>query len=66
MASLGGIRHIGIGADFDGIEYTPEDIRGVQDIHLIFDELAKLNYKEEDISGIASGNFLRVFRQVLG
>lgn len=62
--ALLGCDHVGIGADFDGIEHTPEDVQGVQDLDSILNELAKLNYSEEDISKIAGGNFLRVIKNV--
>lgn len=66
MAALIGCGHIGIGSDFDGIELTPEDICGVEDIGLIFEQLLKLNYSQKDVEAIAGGNFLRVFRTVCG
>lgn len=65
ICSLAGIEHVGIGADFDGIEYTPEDIKGVQDLQKIFKELVKLNYSEDYIEMIAGKNFMRLIRSVL-
>ncbi len=65
ISSLAGCDHVGIGTDFDGIEITPSDIRGIQDIPLIVNELLKLNYSQESVRKIAGGNFLRVIRQVL-
>jgi membrane dipeptidase len=59
-----GVEHIGLGSDFDGIESTPEDIRGVQDIGIIFEELARLNYSQQAIDSIAGDNFLRVLKEV--
>lgn len=56
---------VGIGADFDGMETLPDQISGVEDLYLLFNELAKLNYPESTIEKIAGGNFLRVFRDVL-
>ena len=64
LVSLTGEDHIGLGADFDGIENTPEDIKGVQDIKLIFNELLKLNYSQSFIEKFAAGNFLRVIKEV--
>ena len=64
ILSLIGYEHIGIGADFDGIEDTPQGIKGVEDLELIFNELAKLNYSQECIEKLAGGNFLRVIKEV--
>lgn len=63
-AALLGCDSIGLGADFDGIEYTPHGVEGVEKVETIFNELAKLNYREEDIQKIAGGNFLRVIKNV--
>ncbi|HHW00038.1 MAG TPA: membrane dipeptidase [Clostridiaceae bacterium] len=65
ISSLAGCDYVGIGADFDGIEITPCDITGVQDIPIILNELLKLNYSQESVKKIAGGNFIRVIRQVL-
>jgi len=40
IASLAGPDHIGLGADFDGVDGLPAGINGVQDIEKIFNELA--------------------------
>lgn len=65
IASLVGIDNIGLGADFDGVERLPSGINGVQDVVKIFDELQKLNYKQDDIEKIAGKNFLRVIKEVI-
>ena len=64
IISLAGPDHIGIGADFDGIEKTPEGICGVESINLVFEELSKLNYSDEVIDKLASGNFLRLIKEM--
>jgi membrane dipeptidase len=65
IVSLTGYDHIGLGSDFDGIECTPLEIKGVQDIYRLFEELEKLNYPGEFIEKFAGKNFLRVICQVL-
>jgi membrane dipeptidase len=65
ISGLIGTEHIGIGADFDGIEITPVGIAGVEDIKKIYNELLKLNYSEESIKKLAGGNFMRVIKRVL-
>ncbi len=65
FASLGGIKNIGLGSDFDGISELPGGIEGAQSMYKIIDALLKLNYTEEQAEGIASGNFRRVFEEVL-
>lgn len=65
IAGLSGIDHVGFGADFDGIGTTPRDVKGVQDLGLLLNELAKLNYTESAIKKIAGENHMRVFERVL-
>lgn len=66
IAGLIGMDHIGIGSDFDGIECTPEGIRGVEDINLVFNELLRLNYSMESVEKLAGRNFLRIMERVMG
>jgi membrane dipeptidase len=54
-----------IGADFDGVNSLPEQIHGVQDLHILFDSLARLNYPDRVIRKIAGENLLRVFNDIL-
>ncbi len=65
MAGIIGCDHIGIGADFDGIEKTPRGISGIKDVEEVFNQLAKLNYKEEDIYKIAGENFMELMKKIL-
>ncbi|MCX7710397.1 MAG: dipeptidase [Clostridia bacterium] len=65
IVSISGDEHLGVGADFDGIECTPNDIQGVEEIYTVFDELLRLNYSEESVSRLAGENFLRVIENVL-
>ncbi len=58
--SLGGENHIGIGADFDGVDALPDGIRGCEDLYKVFDRLLALNYTEEQVEKISHKNFERV------
>ena len=65
-AQVGGIDHVGLGSDFDGINSAP---RGMEDVSKLPDlvvELARRGYSEEDLTKILGGNLLRVMRQVEG
>lgn len=60
--SLGGENHIGIGADFDGVERLPDGINGCQDLYKVFDRLLQLNYTDEQVEKISHKNFERVMK----
>ncbi len=63
--SLGGEKNIGLGSDFDGIDKSPDKIKGVQDVYNIFNTLLSLNYTETQVENIASKNFLRIIKNIL-
>ncbi|NLK88160.1 MAG: membrane dipeptidase [Clostridiaceae bacterium] len=65
ICSVTGEEHIGIGADYDGIECTPSGLEGTQCIPALFDRLLQLNYSGSFIEKLAGGNFMRVIEQVL-
>lgn len=62
--NVAGIDHVGIGSDFDGIEVTPEGLEDVSKIGVIFDEMTRRGYSDDEIEKIAGKNFLRVFNDV--
>ena len=62
---VGGIEHVGIGTDFDGIEVTPEGLEDISMPPRVFDQLTLKGYSEDQIEKIAGGNFLRVFNDVI-
>lgn len=60
---IGGIDHVGIGTDFDGIEVPPSGLEDVSRLGLVFDEMSKRGYSCDEIEKVAGGNFLRVLRE---
>lgn len=60
VVSLVGVKHVGLGSDFDGIETTPDGLEDVSKMQKIIIELRKRGYSEYEIKQIAGGNFLRV------
>ena len=66
IIKVAGIDHVGLGSDFDGIGPSkPADLTDVSGYPVIVFELLKRGYTEEDIKKILSGNFLRVWNDVL-
>ncbi|WP_162909972.1 dipeptidase [Aggregatilinea lenta] len=63
--TTGSARHVGIGSDFDGgfgSASTPLEFETVADLWLIRAALLDRGYAPEDVTGILSGNMLRVLR----
>ncbi len=65
ICSVIGEDHIGIGADYDGIECIPIGLESTERIPALFERLQQLNYSSRFIEKIAGRNFMRVIEQVL-
>jgi membrane dipeptidase len=66
IVKLAGIDFVGIGSDFDGIDYAqPTDLPDVSTYPVLVFELLRRGYTEKDIKKILSENFLRVWNDVL-
>ena len=65
ICALTGPEHVGFGCDFDGIDKTKSAVSGPEALQVILERLLQLNYPENAVNGIASGNFLRVLAKVL-
>jgi len=61
---VGGIDHVGIGTDFDGVGCVPEALTSYDKFPLLTRALLEKGYSAEDIKKIYGGNLLRVMRAV--
>ncbi|XP_068250523.1 uncharacterized protein [Palaemon carinicauda] len=65
VREIAGIHHVGIGADFDGIDKLPEGLQDVSRYPYLFAELlSDPRWSLEDLKKLAGQNFLRVMRDV--
>jgi membrane dipeptidase len=58
FCSLGGVQHIGLGSDFDGVAYHVQGLEHAGQSQNVINELLK-HYSEEQVRGFAHDNFLR-------
>ncbi len=66
IIKVAGTDFVGLGSDFDGIgPLKPSDVPDVSGYPVIVSELLKRGYSEKDINKILSGNFLRVWNDVI-
>jgi membrane dipeptidase len=63
---VGGVDHVGLGSDFDGIYSAPRGMEDVSKLPSLVRELARRGYSEGDLQKILGGNLLRVMREVEG
>ena len=66
LVEKAGIDCVGLGSDFDGTGSLPLGLEGVDKIPNITEGLLDRGYKEREIEKILGGNFLRVFKEVVG
>jgi len=62
LARVMGPQHVGIGSDFDGGDLLPVGLEDVSRFPWLIAELLRRGYSDDDASGIAGGNVLRVMR----
>lgn len=65
ICEVAGVDAVGLGADFDGIDSLPVDVKGVESLDIILNKLAVMNYSEAEIRKFAGENYLRVLRETL-
>jgi membrane dipeptidase len=63
IIKIAGIDHVGIGSDFDGGIWGPEQFQDVSGYPYVTQVLVDRGYSKEDIHKILGGNFLRVFQK---
>lgn len=59
IARLIGVRHVGLGSDFDGMDYTVPGLEDHRGVPVLMAELKRRGWGDADLAAIASGNILR-------
>lgn len=65
IVSLIGPAHVAFGSDYDGIKAGPKGLEHAGHYQDLLNALLKRGYSHEDVRSMASGNWLRVFGEVL-
>ncbi|MGA9341584.1 MAG: membrane dipeptidase, partial [Rhodanobacteraceae bacterium] len=60
VRDIAGIDHVGIGSDFDGIDFTISGLEDVSKFPSLLEELARRGWSDADLRKVAGENFLRV------
>ncbi len=63
IRDVAGIDHVGIGSDFDGIGETPVGLEDVSTFPVLFAELSRRGWSEDDLAKLAGGNVLRAWKE---
>jgi len=62
IVRLVGVDYVGLGSDFDGINFTPQQLDDVRSYPLITKALVEKGYSKKDVNKILGGNLLRVLK----
>jgi len=63
VVKVTGIDHVGLGSDYDGITYGPEQMPDVSGFPYVSQELLNRGYSSDEIKKILGGNFLSVLKE---
>lgn len=63
IRKVAGIDHVGIGGDFDGIDYGPDGLENVSKYPDLVAELVRRGYSDEDVKKVIGLNTIRALRQ---
>ncbi len=63
IRDVAGIDHVGMGSDFDGIPTYVEGLEDVSTYPVLFAELSRRGWSDEDMKKLAGENLLRVMRE---
>ncbi|XP_077568943.1 dipeptidase 1 isoform X2 [Stigmatopora nigra] len=66
IRKVAGVRIIGFGGDYDGVDRLPEGLEDVSKVPNLVAELLRRGWSEQEIKAALSENLLRVFKQVEG
>ena len=63
VVKVAGHDHVGIGGDMDGIPFAPTGLDGVEDYPILFAELIRRGWSDDNLAKLAGGNVLRALRR---
>jgi membrane dipeptidase len=62
VRDMAGVDHVGLGSDYDGIDWLPAGLEDVSTYPALIAELLRRGWSEDDCAKLSSGNIVRVLR----
>ena len=62
VRDIAGVDHVGIGSDYDGIDWLPAGLEDVSTYPALIAELLRRGWTEDDCAKLSSGNIVRALR----
>jgi membrane dipeptidase len=63
VRAVAGVEHVGIGGDYDGVGVMPEGMGDVSSYPVLFAELRRRGWSDDDLRRLAGRNVLRALRE---
>lgn len=63
VRDVAGIDHVGLGGDYDGTDGLPAGMKDVTGYPVLFAELIRRGWEDDDLAKLANGNILRVMHE---
>jgi membrane dipeptidase len=63
VRKVAGVDHVGLGGDYDGNDNWPVGLEDVSTYPVLFAELVRRGWSDDDLKKLASGNILRAMRE---
>lgn len=64
ICALGGVAHVGLGSDFDGIEVCPQGLTGPHEVAGLLERMRERGFDEKTVTAVAGENFAAYMRRV--
>lgn len=65
LVDMIGSEHVAFGSDYDGIKASPSGLEHAGRYQCLLNALLERGYTKEDVTNLASGNWRRVFKEIL-
>jgi membrane dipeptidase len=62
VREVAGVEHVGLGGDYDGVDFLPEGLEDVSAYPRLLAELLRRGWSEPDLAKLTWSNALRVLR----
>ena len=64
VREVAGIEHVGLGGDYDGVEWLPEGLEDVSSYPRLIAALSDRHWSDDDLARLTCRNVLRTMREV--
>jgi membrane dipeptidase len=64
VREVAGIEHVGLGGDYDGVEWLPEGLEDVSSYPRLIAALSERHWSDDDLARLTCRNVLRTMREV--